>query len=85
VSDKRFERAHLFFGGDVDTNTLVIVESDDCIVVPATGGRSHPHQASIAGVTRDVWKVEERFQGDELTTLVCHLRPVPGAPALKEE
>lgn len=77
ASNKRFERIHMMFDNDDDGYmTLAIVESEDCVAVPATGKRN-PREIVIRNVKREVWKIEERFQGDELTTLVCHLKPVP--------
>ena len=82
-SGKRYERVDLIHDG-ASVSELAMVEGSDCIVVPATG-RKHPHQAMLDGVKREVWKVEERFFGDELTTLVCYLKPVLDVPAQKEE
>jgi hypothetical protein len=76
-SDKKFERAVLDYH-DGANNSLVIVEGEDCVSVPATI-KKHPHQITIGDVKREVWKVEERFQSGELTTLVCHLKPAPPA------
>lgn len=77
ASDKRFERIRLMFIGDDDGySTLALVENDDCVAVPATG-KKNPNKIYMQGLKREVWKIEERFQGDELTTLICHLKPVP--------
>ena len=80
--DKKFERIRLIFDGDQSYTSLALIESDDCVAVPATGKRN-PRAIVVGGENREVWKVEERFQGDELTTLICHLKPVQ-EPAKEE-